>query len=752
MSRVPRVPPVKSKVSAKPTPSEPLLPLVLSYWTLCGFAALLLIAAQNALTAEFTSRPAQEWVYASGLAACAAVLLCLPWTLLFGIDRMLGRYGSVTGFIVLGAVFPFAHDLARQLASGEGVEALEIPALNLEIALTLTLCTGALCVWEFQRSRRSPGLLVPLGLIAVAGLLWFDHIYLRTYGMLAPLVLTYLLYVGTATLHQALRAVPRARMQLSAVAALALLTLLATGFVKPGWVDAGRSSVLADESSILSLDALLFGAEIDAVQFDLELAAKTPCAPIREPAAWPALTMKAAQRRNVILISVDALRRDVVGKLRAGKSLTPNLDRFARESRVATRAYTSYPATLFALAGASTGLLPSEVLFAPTPPDSMFRLIKKVIPDVFAVLPTSEWFVQPAFPKYVTQEAQRSSRHDAVAQTDDMLRRLKRLRTAHKQHVAWVHYLEPHGPYRSHPEFEFGVGQVPQYQSEVAFLDREIGRLLAALREGGWFEDSLIVFFADHGEALGERKYFGHHVFLNSWISNIPFMLHAPGLPAKPIEGAVSITDVAPTVLHFLDVLPKTQLSGQSLLGTAPARDRVIVSEAFPVRGKNLFDLANQPLKSVADLKARIALIQNTDRRYQPKVSIVRNDQRLIVRRTSGTAELYDTARDPEERHDLASERPQLVDDMMAQMAAWHRAEASRFYCAVRALPPIKPPPLPTVPVPVPATPRNLVPKPGSGTPKTVPSRAAPKSSRAGDRQLLLPPGTWQKVLKSKAN
>ena len=162
----------------------------------------------------------------------------------------------------------------------------------------------------------------------------------------------------------------------------------------------------------------------------------------------------------------------------------------------------------------------------------------------------------------------------------------------------------------------------------------------------------------------------------------------APGLAPKPIEGAVSITDVAPTVLHFLDVAPQGELSGQSLLAKDPARDRVIVSEAFPIRGKSLFDLANAPLTSVPQLNERITLIQNTDRRYQPKVSIVRGDQRLIVRRTSGTAELYDAARDPEERHDLASERPDLVDDMMAQMAKWHREKATRFYCAVRALPP----------------------------------------------------------------
>ncbi len=748
MSRVLRAPSDSAEEGLSPSVAHDHLAHVLSYWALCGLTALLLIGAQNAWVAEFSRRPAAEWVYSAGLAACAAVLLCVPWTLLYGLDRALGRYASVTGLLVVGAVYPFARDLARQLASGEGVEALGIPALNIEIALTLALCTGGLAVWEFQRSRRRARFLVPLGLVTVAGLLLFDHLYLRTYGMLAPLLLTYLLYLGTATLHHALRALPRARMLVSALAAIALLTLLGVGLVKPGWVLAGRSSVLADETSILALDALLFGAEIKAVQFDLKLAAQTPCTPPKAPAAWPALAIPSAQRRNVILISVDALRRDTVGKLRGGRALTPNLDRFASESRVAANAYTSYPATLFALAGATTGLLPSEILFAPTPPDTMFRLIKERVPDVFAVLPSSEWFVQPAFSKYVLQDAQRLTRLGAVSQTDELLRRLKRLRTSNKAHVAWIHYLEPHGPYRSHPEFAFGAYPLSRYESEVAFADREIGRLLEALRKGGWFDDSLIVFFADHGEALGERRYFGHHVFLNSWISDIPFMLHAPGMSPKPIKGAVSITDIAPTVLHFLDVLPQGRLSGQSLLAADPARDRVIVSEAFPVRGKSLFDLANTPLTSVADLKARIELIQNTDRRYQPKVSIVRGNQRLIVRRTNGTAELYDTERDPEERHDLAGERPGRVDAMMAQMAAWHRAGAARFYCAVRAMSPGPPQRPPAEVKPAPGA--KILQQPTRLHPGTVSPRKAPVLEPKP--QLVVPAQTFHKQLKSRPN
>ena len=148
-------------------------------------------------------------------------------------------------------------------------------------------------------------------------------------------------------------------------------------------------------------------------------------------------------------------------------------------------------------------------------------------------------------------------------------------------------------------------------------------------------------------------------------------------------------------------------------------------------------------------LKARISLIQNTDRRYQPKVSIVRGDKRLIVRRTSGTAELFDIARDPDERHDLSADRPDLVDEMMQQMATWHRAEASRFYCAVRALPVPKPPPLPVRTVP----PAGNVPAQTAPPGKpAAPQKAAKGSPQVVPLDLRLRPGSLLKPLKSRGN
>jgi arylsulfatase A-like enzyme len=48
------------------------------------------------------------------------------------------------------------------------------------------------------------------------------------------------------------------------------------------------------------------------------------------------------------------------------------------------------------------------------------------------------------------------------------------------------------------------------YLAEVAFMDHQVGRLFAALKQHGMWNDALVIVVADHGEMLGEEDYFGH--------------------------------------------------------------------------------------------------------------------------------------------------------------------------------------------------------------------------------------------------
>jgi arylsulfatase A-like enzyme len=77
----------------------------------------------------------------------------------------------------------------------------------------------------------------------------------------------------------------------------------------------------------------------------------------------------------------------------------------------------------------------------------------------------------------------------------------------------WVHYFDPHAGYEPHgddPEL-FGL---PPYDAEIAFADREIGRLLGRLRETGRDAETLVVAAADHGEGLWEHGEISHGYFV----------------------------------------------------------------------------------------------------------------------------------------------------------------------------------------------------------------------------------------------
>lgn len=132
----------------------------------------------------------------------------------------------------------------------------------------------------------------------------------------------------------------------------------------------------------------------------------------------------------------------------------------------------------------------------------------------------------------------------------------------HDPYFLWVHYVEPHSPYRYWEEFaarlgidgERGASRSDRYDTEIAFTDREIGRLLAGL--GGLEKlaaDTLVLFVSDHGESLGNHGYWGHgrHVYENSL--RIPMAIVWPGrVPVQKVEDPALIIDLAPTVLGLL--------------------------------------------------------------------------------------------------------------------------------------------------------------------------------------------------------
>lgn len=390
-------------------------------------------------------------------------------------------------------------------------------------------------------------------------------------------------------------------------------------------------------------------------------------------------------RRNVILITVDALRKDVVGLRHDGSEVTAQLSKWSAKGLSWANATSTYPATLFSVGSAFTGLSPAELYLSPSLPETIFTRSRAHIDRQIAVLPDVKWFRLPIVQQFLAPGVETKF---AATDADATGALIAQLRQAHQDDasvMAWVHYYAPHDPYESHAAFPFGHGKKNAYLSEVAYFDRELGRLMRFLEAERWLDDSLVIFFSDHGEALGERSYWGHHVYLNSWMVDVPLVLwHSAFTPAEPRVGA-SLADVAPTVLHFLGLPLPSGTAAQSLFTLEPnLRGRATFSEAFPVRGRELFDSFRLPALDDATIHARLKSIRVSNKGYEPKGAISVDGDRLIHHRSAGTMLFYDDETNPDEDPGLQNDNPEARQALRRELRRWEQAQMRRVGCRLQ--------------------------------------------------------------------
>ncbi|TAJ21305.1 MAG: hypothetical protein EPO68_04930 [Planctomycetota bacterium] len=115
------------------------------------------------------------------------------------------------------------------------------------------------------------------------------------------------------------------------------------------------------------------------------------------------------------------------------------------------------------------------------------------------------------------------------------------------------------------------------YDGEVAWIDHEIGRLLAELDALGLARDTLVVVTADHGDEFFEHGGIGHRRTLYEEVLRVPLIVAWPArlAPRDGVRGVVVSQDVLPTLLELLDLPAPTNITGASfatLLRGEPAQ------------------------------------------------------------------------------------------------------------------------------------------------------------------------------------
>ncbi|WP_248731572.1 LTA synthase family protein [Pseudomonas sp. MWU13-2517] len=134
-----------------------------------------------------------------------------------------------------------------------------------------------------------------------------------------------------------------------------------------------------------------------------------------------------------------------------------------------------------------------------------------------------------------------------------------------------------------------GSRSVEQYQA-VRLLDYNIGRLMEIAKAGGWYDNSIFVFFGDHNTRISQIPHMApafEQLGLES--NNVPLLIHSPGLKPRVIEEAVGLADLLPTVAGMAGVPFSNRAMGRDIQQPAPEGERmvplVLQEGTFPIIG-----------------------------------------------------------------------------------------------------------------------------------------------------------------------
>lgn len=209
-----------------------------------------------------------------------------------------------------------------------------------------------------------------------------------------------------------------------------------------------------------------------------------------------------------------------------------------------------------------------------------------------------------------------------------------------------------------------------KYDACVTAIDDKVRRLLTGLEERGVLNDTLLVVTADHGESLDEHGIYFSHVGLRDPTLQVPLLIRVPGSSGGHVDSFVQLIDLAPTVLSAFDEpFDESMFHGRSLL---PLLDG---DGDWQPRDSLLFEEANAQ---------RRRAIRTDEYKYIYAIDGEQHADRAICRYCDQPhweeAELYDLKNDPGEIHNIASERPELAENLRERaedLARQFRTEAT---------------------------------------------------------------------------
>jgi Sulfatase len=344
--------------------------------------------------------------------------------------------------------------------------------------------------------------------------------------------------------------------------------------------------------------------------------------------------------RDVVLLTIDALRADHVSSYGYPRLTTPSIDAVARSGARFDAAYCPTPHTSYSVASLMTGkyMRPLIAIGLGGDSDTWAALLRRYGYRTAAFYPPAVFFIDgDRFQALHDRGLDFEYRKEEFASPPLRAQEVREYLAGAQRDMPlflWVHFFEPHEPYVAHAEHPFGPSDVDRYDSEIAAADDGIGAIVRDIRASR--PGAVIIVTADHGEEFGEHggRYHGTTVYEEQ--VRVPLVIEGPGVLPGTVSSVAQTIDLLPTVLSALGI-PR------------PAR----------LRGRDL-----GPLLAKRSPDPGLAFAETDD-----YTLLARGDARLVCERRASACALFDRAHDPGETHDTATENPGEARDLRRTLA-----------------------------------------------------------------------------------
>ena len=369
---------------------------------------------------------------------------------------------------------------------------------------------------------------------------------------------------------------------------------------------------------------------------------------------------------SVLLITLDTTRADRIGAYGFADIETPHLDRLAAEGVLFEQAQAVAPLTLPAHSSIFTGEFPPAHGVRDNGGfylDDEHVVLAEILRDeglrtggfVGAFVLDAKWGIAQGFDHYfddfelgdTVRMALNEIERPAGEVTDAALAWLGEAPEA--RFFSWVHYYDPHSPYEPPEPFAERYRNRP-YVGEIAYVDSQVGRLLAWLDENGRARDTVVIVMGDHGESLGEHGESGHGFFIYEGATRVPFIVRAPydTMQGHRVAEVVRAVDVSPTVFDLLAVEAGQEDRDASFQGASIVRLLTgSTGPRLPAYAEAVYPRYHYGWSDLASLR-----VENMKYVAAPR------------------PELYDLAADPGEVNNLYSARPDEADRLASMLQA----------------------------------------------------------------------------------